>query len=102
MIKYEWQILSISENCASVNYRVTGIEGLNTVTSEGNHVFAEGTVNLPFAQIKQENIIDWLEKDTTQNGVSAIKLNLENQLKALKSNTKVDFPWLAGTFTPQV
>ena len=30
-----------------------------------------------------------------------IELNLENQLNALNSNNKIEFPWLANTFTPE-
>ena len=102
MTTFQWKILAISEECKKVFYQITATDGVNSVVSEGNHEYAEGTVNVPFEQIREENLIDWLEKDTTQDGVSAIKLNLENQLKALESDKKVDFPWLAGTFTPQV
>jgi hypothetical protein len=44
-------------------------------------------------------LIGWLESDTTKDDVNALKLNLEKQLKALETAKKVDFPWLANTFT---
>ena len=102
MITFTWKVLEISQECKSVHYSVIATDETNTVESQGNHVFSERVVNLPFDQIKEENILDWLEKDTTQDDVNEIKLNLENQLKALENDNKVDFPWLAGTFTPQV
>ena len=99
---FTWKILSISEGCKRVHYSVSATDGINTVESQGNHVFSDGVVNLDFEKIKETNILEWLEKDTTQNDVNAIKLNLENQLKALETDKIVDFPWLAGTFIPQV
>ena len=100
MINFEWKILEITSEAKSVRYLLTASDDKNTVETEGNHTFFDGIINLPFEQIKEANLIDWLNQDTTQNGVNAIKLNLENQLKALENNKKVDFPWLADTFTP--
>jgi hypothetical protein len=93
MISYQWKILELFADCKGVKYFVKATDGENTVESEGNNYFVEGTVNLPFEQIKESNLIDWIAKD-------AIKSNLEAQLKALDSDKKVEFPWLADTFTP--
>jgi hypothetical protein len=95
-----WKILEITSEAKSVHYYLSATDGKNTVETEGNHTFSDGLVNLPFDQIKETNLIDWLNTDTTKDGVNEIKLNLENQLKALESNQKVSFPWLADTFTP--
>ena len=100
MINFTWKVLFIFEECKSVHYLLTATNETNTIESQGNHVFSDGVVNLVFDQIKEENILDWLEKDTTKNDVNEIKLNLENQLQELENNKKVDFPWLADTFTP--
>ena len=102
---FTWKILEVfanSEQLVSVTYLLSGTDGTNTVESKGKHTYSEGTVNLPFEQIKETNLIDWLEKDTTQDDVNAIKLNLEKQLKELENDKTVEFPWLIGTFTPQV
>jgi len=102
MINYSWKILEIfSKNnlLISVKYLLSATDQ-TTIESEGNHTFSEGIVNKPLDQIVESDIVQWLEKDTTKNDVNVIKLNLENQLKALESNKKVDFPWLADTFTP--
>jgi len=96
----KYKILSIFDECKSVEYFISLTDGVNTVETKGNHTFSDGIVNLPFEQIKESNLIDWLNQDITKDGVNFIKLNLESQLKALESNKKVDFPWLADTFTP--
>jgi len=93
MATFEWQILELFADCKGVKYFVTATDGKNKVESEGNSYFAEGAVNMPFEQIKESNLIDWIAKD-------AIKSNLEAQLQVMDSDNKVEFPWLADTFTP--
>lgn len=93
MANFKWKILELFADCKGVKYFVKATDGKNTVESEGNSYFAEGIVNIPFEQIKESNLIDWIAKD-------AIKSNLEAQLKALDSDKNVEFPWLADTFTP--
>ena len=96
---YTWKILGITDQCTSVQYLIVATDDKNLVESQGNHVFSDGVVNKPFEQIVESDILQWLLNDLTQEVIDAIKLNLENQLKTIESNKKVDFPWLAGTFT---
>jgi len=93
MTTFEWKILELFADCKGVKYYVKATDGQNFVESEGNGYFAEGAVNMPFEQIKESNLIDWIAKD-------AIKSNLEAQLQVMDSDNKVEFPWLADTFTP--
>jgi hypothetical protein len=97
-----WKILELfasNNELVAVRYLISGTDRTVTVSSEGKHIFSDGIVNKPFDQIVESDIVQWLEKDTTQDEVNAIKLNIENQLKVLENLQKVDFPWLAGTFT---
>lgn len=93
MINFSWKILELFADCKGVKYFVSANDGKNTVEQEGYCDYKEGVVNLPFEEIKESNLIDWIPKD-------AIKSNLEAQLKAMDSDAKVEFPWLANTFTP--
>jgi len=99
MINYQWKILNITNECKSVRYLLSAFDGKNTVETEGYHVFSEDLIKKSFAEIKESDLIGWLESDTTKNDVNAIKLNLETQLNSLEKEQKVDFPWLANTFT---
>ena len=99
MINYTWNFLAIADQCKSVEYLLSATDGENTVETKGNHTFLDGTVIIPFEQITEQNLTEWINKDLTQDGVNPLKLNLENQLNAIKNDKKVDFPWLAGTFT---
>jgi hypothetical protein len=104
---FTWKLLELfaADNLlASVRYLIVANDGEHTVESEGNHVFSNGVANKPLDQIVESDIVQWLEKDTTIDGVNPIKSNLEDQLLNLKlANTlkasKVDFPWLVNTFT---
>ena len=53
------------------------------------------------SEIKQSDVISWIEKDLTQDGINPLKLNLENQLNQLKNLKQVDLPWLTNTFIPE-
>jgi len=99
---FTWKILELFANnntLIEVRYLLSGTDGKNTVQSEGKHSFSKGIVNKSLDQIVESDILQWLEKDTTHDDVNAIKLAVENQLKNLETNEKVDFPWLANTFT---
>ena len=95
MTTFEWKILELFADCKGVKYYVKATDGQNFVESEGNGYFAENAINIPFEQIKESNLIEWLPKDD-------IKLNLETQLNDLKKDNTIEPPWLAGTYIPQV
>jgi hypothetical protein len=102
MIAYKWNYLELFANdqqLTEVRYLLTGTEGKQSVSSEGAHQFKPGTVTKNLSDIVESDLWQWIEKDTTQDGVNPIKLAIENQLNALNNTKKVDFPWLAGTFT---
>jgi len=101
MIVYTWSILEVfgDQTIAKVRYLLKAQDESNTVETEGYHSYFEGSVCKPFDEIKEEDLIRWLDQDTTQDEVNIIKLNLEKQLKALKTSKKIEFPWESNTFT---
>ena len=102
MITYTWKILEVfseGENLKEVKFLLKAENGTNTVETEGYHKFFEGTIAKPYSEIKEEDLIRWIEQDTTKDDVNIIKLNLEKQLEALKNSKKSEFPWLVNTFT---
>jgi hypothetical protein len=100
-MEYNWSILEIfgNQTITKVRYLLKAQDETNTVETEGYHQFSEGVVCKPFAEIKEEDLIRWLDQDTTKDEINIIKLNLDKQLESLKSSDKADFPWLANTFT---
>jgi uncharacterized protein YegP (UPF0339 family) len=102
MISYQWAIMEIfgDQTITKVRFLLKAQNETNFVETEGYHQFSEGAVCKPFDEIKEEDLIRWLDQDTTKNEVNIIKLNLDKQLESLKSNSdKANFPWLANTFT---
>ena len=101
MIDFKWSILEVfgNQTITKVRYLLKAQDESNTVETEGYHQFFEGSVCKPFDEIKEEDLIRWLDQDTTKDEINIIKLNLEKQLESLKSSDKAEFPWLANTFT---
>jgi hypothetical protein len=101
MITYTWSILEIfgDQTIAKVRYLLKAQDEQNTVETEGEHTFLEGTIIKPVSEIKEDDLTRWIEQDTTQDEENIIKLNLENQLEALKTSKKIEFPWENNTFT---
>ena len=102
MNTYLWKILevtSINEVLTHVSYRITATDTINSVISEGNYFFNEKQINIPFSELKESNITQWIDNETTIDGVSKIKLNLDNQLAILNTSSKKDLPRLADTYT---
>ena len=98
---FKWSILEVfgNQTIAEVHYSLKAQDEQNTVETEGYHSYFEGSVCKPFNEIKEEDLIRWLEQDTTKDEVNIIKLNLEKQLEALKTSKKIEFPWENNTFT---
>lgn len=103
MITYTWSILEVfskGETISEVHFLLKAQDETNTVETEGYHQFHEGTIAKPYAEIREEDLIRWVDQDTTKDEINPIKLNLEKQLNYLKSQPKKsEFPWLANTFT---
>ena len=101
MVAYKWSILEVfgDHTITKVRYLLKAQDEQNIVETEGEHIFLEGSITKPLSEIKEQDLIRWLDQDTTQDEVNIIKLNLEKQLEALKTSKKIAFPWEADTFT---
>jgi hypothetical protein len=101
MTSFKWSILETfgNETITKVRYLLKAQDEQNIAETEGYHEFSKNLVFKPLSEIKELDLIGWLESDTTQDDVNPIKLNLENQLEALKTNNKIVFPWETNTFT---
>ena len=102
MYNYQWSILKVfseNEKITEVQFLLKAQNETNTVETQGYHSFSEGTIVKPYSEIKEEDLIRWLDQDTTKDEVNIIKLNLDKQLEALNNSKKSEFPWLADTFT---
>ena len=105
MTEYKWKILEITNDNGLVThakYLLSATDGENTVEIEGNHFFKGTDIATPFDQLYEQIIINWINDETTIDGVSSIKSRLDEQLSELKSQKSSSLPWLANTFKPNI
>ena len=105
MTEYKWKILEITNDNGLVThakYLLSATDGENTVETEGNHFFKNTDIVTPFDQLYEQIIINWINDETTIDGVSSIKSRLDEQLSELKSQKSSGLPWLANTFKPNI
>jgi hypothetical protein len=105
MNNYKWKLIEVTaENdlVTHVYYHVTATDGENSVETEGNHYFKGKEAVIPYAEIREQTILNWINEETTVGEVSSIKSCLDKQLLELKKDKTVGFPWLSNTFTPNI
>jgi len=96
MANYIWKVKEIStdgELITHAKYHVIADNEIDSVETEGNWWFSDKTLNIPLADVKEEDIVSWIEKEATVNQVCHITDNLEKQLNNLKINNKAQLPW---------
>jgi hypothetical protein len=99
MISYQWTIMEIfgDQTITKVRFLLKAQNETNSVETEGYHEFSEGAVCKPFDEIKEEDLIRWLDQDTTKDEINIINLNLLKQLESLKSTRdRANLPWNAN------
>ena len=101
MATFDWKILEISaENdvITHAKYHVTAKEDDCTVETEGNWWFNEPKENVPFLEVTEQMVAQWIEQEAVRDGISIIKSNLEDQLASLQSRRTVVPPWKPQIF----
>jgi hypothetical protein len=99
---FDWKITQVSVEDGVITHAHYVCKLVNeniTVETEGNWYFNDKIVKTPFDEVKEQDISNWIEKESMQNGISTIKLRLEEQMKSNKE--AVSLPWLPKTFTPK-
>ena len=102
MINYTWEIIKIfskEDLITEIKYKLIGNNQIITIETEGTYLFNDPVLNVPFLEVTEEMVIDWIEKETIVNGQSHIKSGIEKQFNELE-NVEVVAPWLPQVFTP--
>ena len=93
----EWRILDIEAKddvITSAKYYVSN----GQVDTEGNWYFTEKG-DIPFNQVTEQNVIDWIKEASMRDGKNIIESRLEEQTN---HPVKAIPPWLPQTFTPNL
>ena len=95
-----WKILSIQAKdglITQAKYFVSAIDKDQTVETEGNWTFREPVLVVPFLEVSENMIIDWIKAETMQDGVNMIEKRLADQLGCEIKD--MPLPWLPQVFT---
>jgi hypothetical protein len=101
MTTFDWKILKISavnSDLKSANYLVTAKEGDHEVQSQG-HADIEGKISLPFANVREADILACLREMYMQDEPNSLKSRLQEQLDYLKNDVNTDLPWQNQVFS---
>ena len=102
---FTWKILEVFAQdgvITGAKYHLTGSENNLLVETEGNWYFDCPTAKVPFLEVTEEMIAQWIEADAVKDGKNHIKQGILNQLEALKSYKPTPAPWLPQVFKPEI
>jgi len=100
MIAFTWRILGLyskDELITGIKYLCTGFDGKMSIDSEGTIYFTDPELDIPFAEVTEQQCIEWLEKETDRDGQSHIKTGIQKQFEALE-HKEAGLPWKPSTF----
>ena len=98
---FDWKILEIHAEDGLIKqakYHVTATTEAATVETEGYWSFGDPQVNIPFNEVTEETVVNWVKQEATQYGQNIIESRLTEQLDAL-AKPKVLPPWVSQVFT---
>jgi hypothetical protein len=105
MTAFAWKILGIDAKngvVTSAKYFVSAQDGDQVVETEGYWTFQEPDGKIPFDQITEQMVVEWIKKEAVRDGKPMIETRLEEQMQQVKAQTTVVAPWLPQTFTPEL
>jgi hypothetical protein len=104
-MNYKWKILEVfakDEVITGAKYHVIGTEDDISVESEGNWYFDCPTIKVPFLEVTEDMIVNWIETNAIRDGENHIKMGIKKQVEALKSHKPVPAPWMPQVFKPEI
>jgi hypothetical protein len=98
-----WKITdTTSENGVihSAKYYVSATDGDYTVEAEGYWYFDSPTEKVPFAEVTEQMVAQWIETEAVTDGKCHITERLLEQLEAIKKPKSAPSPWMPQVFIP--
>jgi hypothetical protein len=100
-MKFVWKISELKGDDKAIyqaKYHLALIEDDLRIETEGYWDFDAKQATVPTSQVTEEMVTSWIDKGTTQNGVSSIKSRLIEQLESVKKQQEIALPWKPPTF----
>lgn len=104
MDNFTWKILEVTAEddlIIHAKYYVSLTDGHNVIETEGNWYFNEPKLNIPFSEVTEKDIAEWIKSESMRDGKNLITSNLESQLANLGKKKSI-LPWLPQVFTPEL
>lgn len=98
---FTWKILGVFAKdglITSAKYYVSLSSEDKTIDTEGYWTFGDPILRVPFADVTEEMICDWIKAEAIQFDQNIIESRLTEQLAAL-DKTDVLPPWVPQVFT---
>jgi len=100
-----WKILDIQADAELITYakyHVAIVENGNIIETEGNWKFQGDVASIPFKDITEEIVINWIKNESFIDGKCIIESRLIEQLQNIQKQNTVVAPWLPQVFTPTI
>ena len=101
-MNYVWKISELKCDESAIyqaKYHVTIQEDDLSVETEGYWTFSNTALKIPFDQVTEEMIVEWIQKETMRDGICIIKSRLKEQLDSLSKSQFSPPPWMPQTFS---
>ena len=98
---FEWKILELQAKdglITQAKYHVTLSQEGKSVETEGHWKFGDPVLAVPFEQVTEQTVVNWIKQEAIQYGKNIIESRLTEQLEALRTE-KVLPPWVPQVFT---
>ena len=100
-MNFYWKITELKGDDKAIyqaKYLVSLVEDDLRIETEGYWDFDPEKATIPTSQVTEEMVAQWIDKGTTQEGVSSIKSRLLEQLESVKKQQEIALPWKPPTF----
>lgn len=71
-----------------------------SVETEGNWFFREPKMTVPFDQVTESMIVEWIKSEVTVDGKNIIEARLAEQMVNVVEQQDRPLPWAPQVFTP--
>ena len=100
-MNYKWKIEGVSAKDGLITQTKYHCRAENKdlwVATEGAWVFKDAKLKVPYADVTEEMVIDWIKSE--DNGV--IETRLAEQVANLAAQQEMSLPWAPQVFTPKI
>lgn len=98
-----WKILGIKTDgdlITQAKYFARQENQFAAVETEGTWFFREPKLTVPFDQVTENMIVEWIKKETTVDGKNMIEGRLTEQMVNVVEQEDRPLPWAPQVFTP--